>query len=341
MRPPRIFHPVNSSVINAHLISRALERRMIFDDVAKDKFRQLLTQQLAFSQVELVTFCIMGNHWHLLVSLDTAQPNPLQDAADDVFLDHLGLIYSDTEVQKIGWQLESFRAGGFEESAAKLRQKYLNRMRDIPNFIKELKQRFARWHNRRAHRKGTVWEDRYKSVQVEDDETAMRTMAAYIDLNPVRAGLVQDPKDYRWSGYGEAVAGIQFAREGLTNLVKAETGDDAETVTWNQIQAIYRCWLYEEGQEVRDDEGQLIRRGFNPETTEMVINRQQGTLARSVLVKARVRHFTEGMAIGGKSFLEAIFDARRNVFPLKRIDGARKIQGVRWGGLMAMRDLRG
>jgi REP element-mobilizing transposase RayT len=341
MRPPRIFHPVNSSVINAHLISRALDRTMIFDDVAKEKFRQLLAQQLAFSQIELVTFCIMGNHWHLLVSLDTAQPNPLQDAPDDAFLDHLSLIYSDTEVQKIGWQLASYRAGNFEESAAKLRQKYLDRMRDIPHFVKELKQRFSRWHNRRSKRKGTVWEDRYKSVQVEDNETAMRTMAAYIDLNPVRAGVVQDPKDYRWSGYGEAVAGVASSRAGLTHLVKTECGDDSETATWDQIQAIYRCWLYEEGQEVRSDDGQVIRRGFSPQTSEMVINRQQGAIARSVLVKARVRHFTEGMAIGGKAFLEAIFQARRNVFPPDRIDGARKIQGVRWGGLMTMRDLRG
>jgi hypothetical protein len=45
-------------------------------------------------------------------------------------------------VQKIAWQLESFRAGGFEKSAAELRQKYLDRMRDIPSFMQELKQRF-------------------------------------------------------------------------------------------------------------------------------------------------------------------------------------------------------
>jgi hypothetical protein len=85
----------------------------------------------------------------------------------------------------------------------------------------------------------------------------------------------------------------------------------------------------------------VIRSGFSPETTEMVINRQQGALAWPVLVKLRVRHFTEGMAIGGRTFIEGIFKARRNAFPPKRIDGARKIRGVRWGGLMAMRDLRG
>ena len=90
-------------------------------------------------------------------------------------------------------------------------------------------------------------------------------------------------------------------------------------------------WLYEKGQFVLDDDGQVIRRGFSAETTEAVINRQQSALARPVLVKLRVRHFTEGMAIGSKAFIEAMFKSRRNAFPPQRIAGARKIQGVRWG----------
>ncbi|KAB2648575.1 MAG: hypothetical protein DVB27_00390 [Verrucomicrobia bacterium] len=40
-------------------------------------------------------------------------------------------------------------------------------------------------------------------------------MAAYIDLNPVRADIVSDPKDYRWCGYGAAVAGVKAERTGL------------------------------------------------------------------------------------------------------------------------------
>jgi putative transposase len=43
-------------------------------------------------------------------------------------------------------------------------------------------------------------------VVVENSVNALKTVAAYIDLNPIRAGLVEDPKDYRFCGYGEAVA---------------------------------------------------------------------------------------------------------------------------------------
>lgn len=79
-------------------------------------------------------------------------------------------------------------------------------MHDLSEFMKTVLQRFTRWFNRTHSRMGTLWEERFKSVIVESGMAA-RTMAAYIDLNPVWAGMVEDPADYRWSGYGEAVGG--------------------------------------------------------------------------------------------------------------------------------------
>jgi putative transposase len=52
-------------------------------------------------------------------------------------------------------------------------------------------------HSRKTDRKGVLWESRYTSVIVEEEARALRTMTAYIDLNPVRAGMVPDPADYR------------------------------------------------------------------------------------------------------------------------------------------------
>ena len=95
--------------------------------------------------------------------------------------------------------------------------------------------------------KGTLWEERFKSVLVEDGHAA-RTMAAYIDLNPVRAGMVDDPKDYRWCSYAEAVAGKKRAREGLQRVMFEEdaAADEARSVaaekliTWRQAAHHYR-----------------------------------------------------------------------------------------------------
>jgi hypothetical protein len=66
--------------------------------------------------------------------------------------------------------------------------------------MREIKVNFARFYNRRHGRRGCFWGDRFKSVVVEDGNTLI--CLAYIDLNPVRAGLVERLEDYRWSSIG-------------------------------------------------------------------------------------------------------------------------------------------
>jgi hypothetical protein len=56
-------------------------------------------------------------------------------------------------------------------------------------------------YNKRHHRRGYFWGDRFKSVIVEKGETLINCLA-YIDLNPLRAGLVERPEDYRWNSIG-------------------------------------------------------------------------------------------------------------------------------------------
>ncbi len=65
-----------------------------------------------------------------------------------------------------------------------------------------------------------MFEGRYRSALVKSDAYALACIR-YIDLNPVRAGRVEDPKDYRWSGYGEATGGSKRARRGLCRVLEA------------------------------------------------------------------------------------------------------------------------
>ena len=60
---------------------------------------------------------------------------------------------------------------------------------------------FTRYYNKRHNRRGYFWGDRFKSVIVEKGETLINCLA-YIDLNPLRAGLVERPEDYRWNSLG-------------------------------------------------------------------------------------------------------------------------------------------
>ena len=63
--------------------------------------------------------------------------------------------------------------------------------------------------------------DRFTSILVQGTGHPLSAVAAYIDLNSVRAGLAKDPKDYRFCGYAEAVAGQTKAREGLMSVMQS------------------------------------------------------------------------------------------------------------------------
>ena len=67
------------------------------------------------------------------------------------------------------------------------KQGEINRMFDLACFVKERKQRFTHRYNRQHKRRGTLWEEWFKSVLIEGSHHALLTVAAYIDLNPVRA----------------------------------------------------------------------------------------------------------------------------------------------------------
>lgn len=70
----------------------------------------------------------------------------------------------------------------------------------IPGMMQSVGRRYVRYFNQRQRRTGTLWEGRYKSTLIQAERYLMACMV-YIDLNPVRAGLVSDPADYRWSSY--------------------------------------------------------------------------------------------------------------------------------------------
>lgn len=63
---------------------------------------------------------------------------------------------------------------------------------------------YVRYFNRAQGRTGTLWEGRYRSTPIQTERYLLACMA-YIDLNPVRAGLVADPGQYPWSSYGHYV----------------------------------------------------------------------------------------------------------------------------------------
>jgi putative transposase len=77
----------------------------------------------------------------------------------------------------------------------------------VAAMMQDVGRRYVRIYNDEHDRTGTLWEGRYKSSLV-DTETYLMTCHRYIELNPVRAGLVEDPRTYRWSSHRHYVLGV-------------------------------------------------------------------------------------------------------------------------------------
>jgi putative transposase len=74
----------------------------------------------------------------------------------------------------------------------------------LPQMMQAVGRRYVRYFNDRQQRSGTLWEGRYRSTLIETDRYFLACMA-YIDLNPVRAGLVPTAKEYPWSSHAHYV----------------------------------------------------------------------------------------------------------------------------------------
>ena len=77
----------------------------------------------------------------------------------------------------------------------------------LPQFVGR---KYVPYFNHKYGRTGTIWEGRFKASSI-DSEGYLLACYRYIEMNPVRAGMVESPKDYRWSSYGANALGHKDA----------------------------------------------------------------------------------------------------------------------------------
>jgi hypothetical protein len=110
--------------------------------------------------------------------------------------------FEDEEIRK---RCKAHYGEDFELSDEQI-DNYRDKLSSLANYMKEIKQTFSWYYNQRHNRRGTLWGERFKSVIVENGETLINCLA-YIDLNPLRAGLVKRPEEYRWNSLGLPYSG--------------------------------------------------------------------------------------------------------------------------------------
>lgn len=377
MRQPRFISPFSAEDSSTyHCVSRVVDRQFVLKREEKDVFVQMMREYEAFCGVQVLSYCIMSNHFHILVEVPPKTKGEAVAMSDEVFLSKMKVMYSSVYYRDIEQMLLRFRDGGMsgeagsDVAAEELKAKYTCRMYDLSEFMKGLKQRFTQWYNGKHGRRGTLWEGRFKSVLVENGYAA-RVMAAYIDLNPIRAGMVSKPEDYKWCSYGEAMqpankAGNRKAREGLSRVLSQcdrydQQRNEGKLTTWKKgAEERYRMLLFADGEEVFVDDihqvkksadtglqrlevsSTCVKKGFSREDVESVMAKG-GKLSFGEAMRCKVRYFSDGMTFGSQKFVNDVFDEARDRFGKNRQSGARLVKGVGWhrerAKLYSMRDL--
>ena len=281
-----------------HVISRVIGQRYFLGADEKDVFRDMMWRVAEFSGVQVITYTVMDNHFHMLIQVPEAQL-----ITEDEVLRRMGLIYRDRDWGRVYRQYERVKDSGSKTWMQEWLKQYTDRMWDLSEFMKTLKSRYTIWYNKNHEdRVGTLWSDRFRSVLVEplqnaSGRAALALIASYIELNAVRAGLVADPKEYIWCGYRDALAGYKPARAGILHLF------GGNTFFWRRGLRLYRRWW----------------KGKLPNRAEK-------------LLKHRFRGFSYGVFLGSEQFVEHMRGQRVNTFRSNYgipVDGGRGDDGDR------------
>lgn len=328
MRRPRLLAPDGFSHAIYHCVSRVVDRSKVLGRSEKEQFLRYMRMYEKLFGLRVLTYCLMDNHFHILVVVPQ-RPDILPTNEELIALVRATL--GDARADNLANWFSRWSEQDNQAALEAERQRWFCQMWNLAAFLKVLKQRFSQWYNgtRPQRRTGTLWEDRYRSVLVENG-AALRAMAAYIDLNPLRAGLVKDPKDYRWSGYGEACSGRPEAQAGLNWLAHqsvpvSEENQERSSHCVTEILDWYREQLYSKGEERRDSQGLITKRGFTEAEIQDVI-KAGGRLPLAAFLRLRVRYFTDGAVLGTARFVDSVFQAHRERFSEKRSTGARRLR---------------
>jgi REP element-mobilizing transposase RayT len=249
----------------------------------------------------------MGNHFHLLVKM-----LPESD-------------FSDEEIRKRYQRIYGEDNDLPDERLPVLRKK----LASLSELIRDIKVNFARYYNRRHHRRGYFWGERFKSVIVDQGETLVNCLA-YIDLNPLRAGLVKRPEEYRWSSIG-----YHIQTKNKDGFLSTDFGLKEFNVPGEKERVRrYRRYLYEAGAIDRPDKGKS--RVIDPRI--FYKEKKAGfKLSRASRLRYRTRYFTDSGIIGSKEFVSAHYQHFKHLFMSKNEKIPKPINGL--SGIYSLKQL--
>jgi putative transposase len=329
MRFPRVkalgqgFHHCISGFVDGLFIFGSSDAQCL----EAEEFLSLMRRREAFSGIQVLDYVLMNNHFHLVCKVP--EPKALTQSE---MLARIEAGDGSVRAQALREQLAhcAEQPDGIEQSK-RLLERYRRRMYDISIFNKELKGGYAQSYNRRHRRYGVLWADRFKSVLLEGGR-AVRTISAYIELNPVRAGLCEDPKEYRYCGYAEAIArGSEVALEGIRTILGLP-----QTASREEIDKAYRQLLNLKGGEGTEENPPAV----DSAKAQEVVEREKGEPSLEERVRCKIRSFSDGVILGSRSFVEFHWQRLKQRIGQKCKSGPIAVSTLGPAGLWVLRKLR-
>lgn len=283
-RSNRIY--VSKELGSYHIINRVVGRQFLLGEAEKEHYLYLLQKFVKAFFIELHSFCIMDNHVHLLI---TGLDEQAENASWEELLSRYRILYGPDAMPPSGSaDFDGSEIPDPDYGIERLR----SRLGSVSRFMQELQQTFSRWYNERHNRVGYFWSSRFKSVLTSRDEGQL-ICATYIDLNPIRAKIVQRPDDYRWCTLGILARNPSKSTAWITPIPILE---EKEESCWNW----YRVFVYHVGAIEKPNAASIPLQAMEE------IEKMEGRLNLSTRLSYRVKSLSEGLAIGAQTFVESI-----------------------------------
>jgi REP element-mobilizing transposase RayT len=250
----------------------------LFGDVDKEKGMKIVTDLSRLFFIEPISMCWMGNHWHLVVYSSVERPSNKEVA------ERYNSYYEDNHLK--------LDPDNNPEKCTQMGEQLC----DISFFMRQIHQKFTYYINRTHNRRGTLWAERFKSTILEGRD-ALWSCVKYIELNPLRAGLVSEPANYRFSTWGNYCgSGKHIFENNFINHMRKSLGEIANDWSSEDVYAEFR--------------GELART-IAAESEEVVDLHEIKNMAKCkesmpVRFLRRTRHWSDGAIIGSKAFVRDV-----------------------------------
>ena len=272
-----------------HVYSRAACEKGVYPlekELCRKKFITFLKYYSRAYFCDVAAFCIMGNHYHMLLKFDFPRKLPKEELWKRALL-----LYPNSKKYIKLWNGKKW-------------QRFEARLFNLSEFMRNIQSAFATWYNKTYKRHGTFWADRFKSVLLGDEQSALDCML-YVELNPVRAGLCTTPDEYEASSFYLRLIKTDGWLLALDRIVDTTMED-------------YRMALYYRGNIVQAEvdlspESTISSKNVRPLITEEMIEQERDRGFRTQgIYRKRLRFFVDGMALGGEEFIRQQIQHVRN-----------------------------